>query len=113
MSLKKNKKRAAWIVIAIVLVAAAGVAVYASTKAKKDPKAAAEETTKVEKRSVDDIIEVSGHLKPLLAQEIRAPIDGIVAEVLAKAGDKLEAGDLIARMNSSAAVYAVDSARYQ
>lgn len=113
MSSKKNKKRAAWIIVAVVLAAAAGVAVYASTKAKKDPKAAAEETTKVEKRSVDDIIEVSGNLKPLLAQEIRAPVDGIVAEVLAKAGEKLEAGDLIARMNSSAAVYAVDSARYQ
>jgi multidrug efflux pump subunit AcrA (membrane-fusion protein) len=113
MSLKKSKKRAAWIVIAIVLVAGAGAAIYASTKAKKDPKGASEETTKVEKRSVDDIIEVSGHLKPLLAQEIRAPVDGIVAEVLAKAGDKLAPGDLIARMNSSAAVYAVDSARYQ
>jgi len=111
--LKKGKKRLIAIIVAVVLFSAAGGIAYVATKGKKAPAGLAEETTKVESRSVDEIIEVSGHLKPLLAQEIRAPSDGIVEEVLAKAGDKLEPGALIARMNSASAVYAVDSARYQ
>jgi len=113
MTDKKKKKRRGIAIAAVVLVLAAGGIVYATTRGKKDSGKAPEETATVEKRSVDDIIEVSGHLKPLLAQDIRAPSDGIVEEVLAKAGDRLEAGALIARMNSAAAVYAVDNERYQ
>jgi membrane fusion protein, multidrug efflux system len=116
MSAKKRKKgRTAAIIVAVVVVAAAAGAGYwyFTAKSAKKTAAAAEETATVEKRSVDDIIEVSGHLKPRQAQEVRAPAGGIVEKVLARAGDRLKAGDPIAGMDSTAERYAADLARYQ
>jgi hypothetical protein len=114
MKQQKRKGRGLRIVVAIAVVALVGAgAAYFATRGKKEQKKAAEETTTIEKRSVDDVIEVSGHLKPAVEQEIRAPAEGIVDEVFATAGDRLAIGDPIARLNSTKAVFAVDQTRYQ
>lgn len=114
MTQQKRKGVGLKVVVAVAVVALAGAgAAYLATKGKKEQKKAAEETATVEKRSVDDVIEVSGHLKPAVEQEIRAPAEGIVDEVFASAGQRLSPGDPIARLNSVKAVFAVDQTRYQ
>jgi multidrug efflux pump subunit AcrA (membrane-fusion protein) len=109
----KRKKRRRAAMAAIVLAAAAAGITYAATRGKKEAGKAPEETTTVEKRSVDDIIEVSGHLEPRLAQEVGAPVDGLVEEVYARAGDRIAQGEPIARMDDTQAVFAADQIRYQ
>ena len=112
MKAKKGKGRRIALIAAALVVVAAGIA-FAATRGKKETAKSAEETATVEKRSVDDIIEVSGHLEPKLEQDIRAPSDGIVEEVFVRAGDRLAPGDAIARMDSTQAVFAADQTRYQ
>jgi multidrug efflux pump subunit AcrA (membrane-fusion protein) len=109
---KKGRARKTILIIAALAVAAAGLA-FAVTRGNKNAKEKAEETTVVEKRSVDDIIEVSGHLEPRLEQEIRAPSEGIVEEVFARSGERLSAGEAIARIDSTQAVFSADQTRYQ
>ncbi len=114
MSAVANKRKVVRIavVVAVVVVAVAGAA-YAVTRGKKGEAKPTEETATVEKRSVDDIIEVSGHLEPRLEQEIGAPSDGIVDEVYARASDRLAKDDAIARLDTTQAVFAADQTRYQ
>jgi multidrug efflux pump subunit AcrA (membrane-fusion protein) len=107
-----KKGRVVAAAIAICALAAAG-AIYAATSGGKKKAEAKEETTSVEKRVVDDVIEVSGHLKPRVEQEIRAPAEGIVEEVTAAAGARLKAGDPIARLDSTQADFAIDQTKYQ
>lgn len=112
MSAKKGRMLAAAGIAAAVV--AAGALTFAATQggATKD-KAKDIETATVEKRSVDDIIEVSGNLKPANEQAIRAPADGVVEEVAVKAGAKMHRGDVIAKMGQAAVEYAADQVRYQ
>lgn len=109
-----NKKRRAivWPLTALILLAAiiAVATNFGKGDKAKSPEAA---TASVEKRSVDDIIEVSGNLEPIRAQDIRAPADGIVDSVSAKAGEHIAKGRIIAKLGSSAAEYAADQVRYQ
>jgi multidrug efflux pump subunit AcrA (membrane-fusion protein) len=108
----RKKGRVAAAIAAGVLVIAG--AVYAAASGRGAEKAGAkEETTAVEKRSIDDVIEVSGHLRPKVEQDIRAPSDGIVDGVFAKAGGRLESGSPIARLDSAQADFAIDQIRYQ
>jgi multidrug efflux pump subunit AcrA (membrane-fusion protein) len=110
--MKKKSKRGAWILVGAAL-AAAGGAGYAAFRWRDPAKSAAEETATVEKRVMDDIIEVSGHLKARVEQEIRAPAAGIVESVEASAGARLSSGAAIARMDSSSAAFEVDKLAYQ
>ncbi|MBL8965900.1 MAG: efflux RND transporter periplasmic adaptor subunit, partial [Spirochaetaceae bacterium] len=72
-----------------------------------------EETVTVEKRVVDDLIEVSGHLKPRAEQEIRAPAAGIVAGVGASEGALVAKGDAIAALDSTEASFELEKLAYQ
>lgn len=110
--MKKGKK----LVIIAAAAAAAGLCAYAAfasnaAKAKKQG-AAAGERVKVEKRLVDDSIEVSGHLKPDAEQDIRAPGEGIVESVFTKEGARVAKGDAIAALDSTAARYELEKLEY-
>jgi Multidrug resistance efflux pump len=110
MNAKRRRRIIEGIIAAAVL--AGGAAIYALSRDRAAP-AAAVETAVVEKRVVDDIIEVSGNLEPIRAQDLRAPADGVIDEVSSKTGDRLEKGDAIAKMGTAAAEYAADQVRYQ
>lgn len=70
--------------------------------------ASAGERVAVESRVVDNAILVSGHLKPAAAQDVRAPVTGLVAAVYASAGARVRRGDAIAAMDSTEARYEVN-----
>ncbi len=110
--MRKKGKRRAWLALAIALAAAGGGA-YALLRGRKAEPAPAEETAKVEKRAMDDIIEVSGHLKAKDEQEIRSPAAGIVEAVSARSGDRVAPGDPIARLDSTQQAYELDKLAYQ
>lgn len=110
--MKTKRTRRTW-ALATVALAAASVAAYAFMRGSKPAAKPAEETATVEKRAMDDIIEVSGHLKARDEQEIRAPSAGIVESVSARVGDLLEPGAPIARLDSTEARFEVDRLAYQ
>lgn len=110
--MKIKGRRRAWIAIALAL-AAAGGAAYALLRGKGPKGEPAEETATVEKRAMDDIIEVSGHLKAKDEQEIRAPAAGIVEAVSGRAGGRVAPGDPIASLGSTEPAYEVDKLAYQ
>ncbi len=109
----KRKKRRVLAAAAIIGFLAIAGLVLAFTSGGKEEAKAQDETSAVEKRSVDDVIEVSGHLKPKVEQDIRAPADGIVEEVSARAGARIAAGQAIARLESTQADFAIDQIKYQ
>jgi len=108
----RKKVRRWWIAVAIAL-AAGGAGGYALLRKKAAPKPPGEETATVEKRAMDDIIEVSGHLKARDEQEIRAPAAGFVDSVAARVGSRLSPGDPIASMDSTLAGFELDKLAYQ
>jgi multidrug efflux pump subunit AcrA (membrane-fusion protein) len=111
--MKRGGKKAFIIIAIIILAGAGGYALWASAEGKKKAAQAGElERVKVEKRLVDDSIEVSGHLKPQAEQEIRAPADGIVEEVFAKEGAVVAKGDAIAALDTTAARYELKKLEY-
>lgn len=111
--MKTGKKgRVAAAAIAIGALAVAG-AVFAAAGGGKKKAEAKEETATVEKRVVDDVIEVSGHLRARVEQDIRAPAEGIVDQVMASAGERLKEGAPIARLDSAQADFAIDQTKYQ
>jgi membrane fusion protein (multidrug efflux system) len=110
--MRTKKRRGLWIA-AVAALALAGGGAYALLRPKAAAKAPAEETAIVSKRAMDDIIEVSGHLKPKDEQEIRAPAAGIVESVEARAGGRLSQGAPIARLDSTQASFELDKLSYQ
>jgi multidrug efflux pump subunit AcrA (membrane-fusion protein) len=109
----KSRKK---LIIIAAAAAAVGLCAYAaiasSAAKKKGSGASAGEVVKVEKRLVDDSIEVSGHLKPDAEQDIRAPGDGIVESVFTKEGARVAKGDAIAALDSTAARYELEKLEY-
>lgn len=110
--MKANKKRRTWVLVAIAVTASGGTA-YAILRGGGHKEQMIDETAIVEKRAMDDIIEVSGHLKAKDEQEIRAPSAGIVTSVRASVGDFLAPGAPIASLDSTQASFEVDKLAYQ
>jgi Cu(I)/Ag(I) efflux system membrane fusion protein len=109
----KNARRARVAAAAALSLAVIAGGVYALLRGGRKPKGPGEETATVEKRAMDDIIEVAGHLKARDEQEIRAPAAGFVDAVVARVGDRLSPGDPIARMDSAEAGFELDKLAYQ
>lgn len=91
-----------------VLIAVAALAACAA----KDESPGGAETAVVEERTMDDAILVSGNLKPVAAQDIRAPVTGQVEAVYVAAGDRVSKGQAIAAMASAATAYELDRLAY-
>jgi len=113
MTGNKRKKGRVVAAAAIIGVLAVAALVIATTGGDKKEAKAEDETAVVEKRSVDDVIEVTGNLKPKVEQDIRAPADGIVEDVSARSGSRIAAGQAIARLESTQADFAIDQIKYQ
>ncbi len=101
--------------IALALLLLGGIAALCLWAFLPAPSASGEkiETVTVEKRLVDNIMEVSGHLKPRDEQNIMAPTAGVVAEVYVREGSKVKKGDPIARMEASEQEFAIRQLEYQ
>lgn len=91
------KKRTVFAWTAVVAVA--GLGVWGWSRGSTPPPAPIEETT-VESRSVDDIIEVAGHLRAQQEQEIRSPVSGTVTQVYVGTNAPVVPGTTIATLDS-------------
>lgn len=113
MKMKAKNKKLYVLVAGVVALVAVGLGAARYLGKAGDEGTDEDETVIVEKRLVDDIIEVSGHLKAKAEQEIRAPADGIVVSVSVQAGSSVRKGDPIAAMESSSAAFELEKLQYQ
>lgn len=98
---------------AAVLAVLVPLAALASCEAEGKGEARGEaETAVVEERVMDDAILVSGNLKPVAAQDIRAPVTGQVEAVYVAAGDRVRKGQAVAAMASASTAYELDRLAY-
>jgi HlyD family secretion protein len=101
------KKRTIWIVLIVVLLAAAGggYVVYANSRALA-VEAAGEPQVQTATASRGDLIitaDGTGTLVPAEEVEVGFLTGGVLTEVLVKVGDRVEAGDVLARLDDSSA----------
>ena len=75
--------------------------------------AAPEETVRVERRVVDNTVELFGRLKARVEQEIRAPLGGSVERVFAGLGQDIRKGDPIAVLSSDEAAFQLKKFLYE
>ncbi len=90
------KKARKWIVLSVVVILAAGVFIYLWQRSRPEPT-----TYEVITVSVGDIQKrtiVTGKVQPRDEVEIKPQISGIIAELYKQAGDKVKAGDAIAKI---------------
>jgi membrane fusion protein, multidrug efflux system len=109
--ISRRRKRFLAVASLATVFCACAVMVAFAARGKDAPKDSGRRV-KVEKRIVDDSIEVSGNLKPQAEQDIRAPASGIVETVFAKEGARISKGDAIAALDSTAARYELKKMQY-
>jgi len=102
-----------WILVGALGLGIVGAAVVLLDPKKASPSAAALETTTVEERTIDDTIEVSGHLKARQEQEIRSPSAGLVRRVIVATNDRVRVGDPIAVLDGSEQEQALADLQFQ
>jgi multidrug efflux pump subunit AcrA (membrane-fusion protein) len=101
-----TKRRTVWIVAALVVAAGIGWAVW--PKAAKPLKVKA---YTVEKRDVAESLRIAGAIEPLGERPIVAEVAGFITELAVQAGDRVEAGQVVARLADPDLARQLDEAR--
>jgi HlyD family secretion protein len=70
-------------------------------------------TAEVQRRNLTRVVEVSGRLEAPDRVEVPAPVAGRLVEIVATAGERVDAGDVLARLDEEGAVLAVRGGRAQ
>jgi HlyD family secretion protein len=100
MTAPSSRQSRKWLVPAFAAVLLAAPALAADNPEAEGPKGAAVTVLKAAKSCFDDIVEVSGFVRPREETAVRPERPGLkVAEVLAEAGDTVTAGQNLARLN--------------
>ncbi len=104
-----NKKRLA-ILLAVVALLSAGVWYWRAHSAEADG-AAVGDTVVVQRGDLVDVAAASGTIEPDVQVEVKSRASGEVIEVLVKEGQRVEAGELLVRLDPADAERAVREAR--
>lgn len=91
-----------------LLVAAAGV--YALWARPWAPKPASVVTETVTAGAVSEVLSVNGQIVPSQTADLAAPVAGQITEILVSEGDKVEKGQVLARLDDTIARAAADQA---
>jgi HlyD family secretion protein len=91
----------------LLAAAAAGTVMYGR---RTEPVLELYRTVPVARRDVVRVIEATGHLDARSRFEVPAPFAGRLTELLVKAGDRVKAGQVLARLDDRAGVFAVRNA---
>lgn len=102
------KKYVKWIVIALLL--AGVVAVFVNLWKKSQPKPVEYETIEVKSGDIRRTTIVTGAIEPRNEVEIKPQINGTIAELYVEAGQKVKAGDPIARLKVITEVQSLSNA---
>lgn len=98
METKRKKKKWPWVLLAIIVVLAAGVAIIVSLMPSAEDMAAYDSYTVV-RGSITSTITGSGKLEASDTQNIDAPDGIVVSDILVQAGDSVKAGDTLATLD--------------
>lgn len=110
------KKRRTWIILIVVLFLAAGGGYAAYTRyfaAAEEPQEPTLQTAQVRQGDIVLSTTGTGNLKPETEAELAFETSGVVAEVLVEVGDRVQAGDVLARLDDTDARLAVAEAEVQ
>lgn len=99
-------QRVIWLV---VLLAAAATAAYVLLH-KNEGVVETYRSVKIARRDVVRVVESSGHLDARAQFEVPAPFAGRLTEILVKAGERVERGQPLARLDDRSGVFAVRNA---
>ncbi|MBU0955504.1 MAG: efflux RND transporter periplasmic adaptor subunit [Spirochaetes bacterium] len=108
-----KKKRKIWYILLPLLVLGISATIMAFAANGNKDQSMGEMTAFVEKRMVDNSIEIFGRLKARAEQEIQSASGGTVEQVFVKVGDQIRKGDKIATLESLEAAYELERFAYQ
>src|ERR1043165_4650872 len=98
------------ILIVLVVLAGAGYGAFRWFFSRAAASLPHEESFKAEVQPMEEVLLVSGQVKPAVTIELRAEASGIVEFVAVKEGDRVSAGQELVRLDSKLAQSAVDQA---
>jgi HlyD family secretion protein len=100
-----SRKAVLWVVIPLALLLVCGVAgVFirnAMTAASQAAAGAGWQTEAVKTGPIDASVSATGNVEPRAQAELRFAVDGTVTEILVKPGDKVQAGQPLARVDDA------------
>ncbi len=103
------KKLAIW--LCILIVAGAGVASWMRGRSKQDANPGNLQTVRVERGTVELTVSADGTLKPLTTVVVKSYAGGRVDVLAVDVGDRVQAGDLIAKIDPTDSLTTYEQAR--
>ena len=97
-------------VVALAIVLAIAYAAWAKFGPRSQGTNAREETIQAQLASMEDVLVVSGQVRPAVTIDLRAEASGIVESVSVKEGDRVSQGQELLRLDSKLAQSGVDQA---
>ncbi|MCX6539297.1 MAG: efflux RND transporter periplasmic adaptor subunit [Acidobacteria bacterium] len=106
----KTMRRVMKYLVALVIVLAIAYAAWAKLRPRPPAAGAREETFQAQLAAMEDVLVVSGQVRPAVTIDLRAEASGIVEAVSVKEGDRVSQGQELVRLDSKLAQTAVDQA---
>lgn len=107
-----KKRRFPWIFLIVVLVTL-GIGGWFGFKAFSKPETTSYQTASVTRGDLETSISAAGKVKPKETVDVGAQVSGQLDELLVEAGDLVEEGQLLARIDATLAETAVEAQRAQ
>jgi HlyD family secretion protein len=97
--------------LCILLVAGAGIALWVRARTRQDANPAGRQTVRVERGTVELTVSADGTLKPLTTVVVKSYAGGRVDVLAVDVGDRVRAGDLIAKIDPTDSLTSYEQAR--
>jgi len=102
-----------WIVLGLILIFAAGAAVFRFQQANEARKKSGGTAVTATTGPIQETVEATGEVAPLNRVEIKPPVQGRIEKLLVDEGATVKAGQVLAWMSSSDRAAILDAARSQ
>ena len=106
----KTLRRVLKYLFALVIIVAIAYAAWAKFRPRSPAASAREETFQAQLSAMEDVLVVSGQVRPAVTIDLRAEASGIVEAVSVKEGDRVSQGQELVRLDSKLAQSTVDQA---
>jgi RND family efflux transporter MFP subunit len=103
-------RRVAKYLAALIIIVAIAYGAWARFRPRPQTAAAREETFQAQLSAMEDVLIVSGQVKPAVTIDLRAEASGIVEAVAVREGDRVTQGQELVRLDSKLAQSEVDQA---
>lgn len=105
------QKRTIWIVILVVVIIAAGIFGVSRWNAARKASATAPQTSTVQRGDLQAVVGTSGTVRAARSMDLTFGVSGTVVEILVAEGDKVQAGQPLARLDMTTLEAQVASAQ--